>query len=827
MFRYEIQRLPGAPKENGCKESGLSLVSVLNNMNLHNNVIVKLNGKIIPDEFDIDYKLKDGDFLSVFDQPLGGGLIKTLLNPIEHLNPIKFTKNVLSGLLGQKNASSPSISTGESPNNDLTGQSNRARLYKGKPNIYGQCRVFPDLIQEALFEFTDNNKYITEWFEVGVGRYTISSVRYSESNLGSLAGASYQIFNPGVPIGNIDVGYQFDDVDNEGVPGLNESDDFPAQTATTTSPTSVSVVSNQIKATVPSEADNFSYFEALSLPHPVTFVINATWSQGGQNVTRDVNGSGNIIAVENYIGDDTLSYTTFYIGDLSGEITGIPADAVINQTLFTINDQAALVIGPSISPVESEQVWVHVLVQLGPLAGTTKYRIKFWKLDDDNNQVPGTQEQYDYFFDNNTKQTTKYFRNTYKYTPTGGFGRYAVTIERTDNANDQNVVTLMAIHAVNIREGVIYPDDTIARVTIKGANDSNSNREQKYNMLAQRHTITYDRSSGQVDYTLRPSRSFADAVLHEWIVIGKQDVNSLDVAALYAIADSITDPQLAYFDYTFSDEKLSLRERLATICDVARVDGNNIGDVLTFWRDEKVDYPDAVFSRSNMFWEDYKINWSMSLPGGYDGVTLDYVDPSTNKKFYIYLQVDESGITEAQDATINALQITLDGCRNYAQALDRALLEARKLLYSRVTMTVKVLESTQVVRGSVVQCPDMYDNAQQTGYLKGRNGDVFLTSERIDFSAGEMWVVMTDSTGDYRGRWRALPVDGNAKAFTAAADQFDINIYDRKNVQSPSRYFIATDSELNSTVWRVESTRPNGDETQTLSLTEYSEAIYP
>ncbi|STT63222.1 Uncharacterised protein [Klebsiella pneumoniae] len=173
------------------------------------------------------------------------------------------------------------MATGESPNNDLTGQTNRARLYKGRPNIYGQCRVFPDLIQEALFEFVDNNKQLTEWFEVGYGRYTISSIRYSESNLGSLAGASSAIYNPGDVIGTIEVGYQFDDVDNETVPGLNESEDFPAQTATTTAPTSVAIESNQLKAVVLSNDDNFSYFAALAVPHPVSFVINATWNDGG------------------------------------------------------------------------------------------------------------------------------------------------------------------------------------------------------------------------------------------------------------------------------------------------------------------------------------------------------------------------------------------------------------------------------------------------------------------------------------------------------------------------------------------------------------------
>ncbi|MFV0610990.1 phage tail protein, partial [Klebsiella aerogenes] len=248
MVRYELQRLPGAPKQYGTTATGTELIALLDSLRLHNNVKVRLNGRELNDDFDLSFKLRAGYVVAVFDQPESGGLLKTLLNPVEHLNPIRFTKKVMSGLTGQQTASSPSISTGESPNNDATGQTNRARLYKGRPNIYGQCRVYPDLIQQALFEYIDNNKYITEWFEVGYGKYTISSVRYSESNLGSLAGASYQIFDPGATIGTIDVGYQFDDVDNEEVPGLNESEDFPAQTATTTAPTAMLIESNQLKA---------------------------------------------------------------------------------------------------------------------------------------------------------------------------------------------------------------------------------------------------------------------------------------------------------------------------------------------------------------------------------------------------------------------------------------------------------------------------------------------------------------------------------------------------------------------------------------------------
>ncbi|HBU7418066.1 TPA: MoaD/ThiS family protein, partial [Klebsiella pneumoniae] len=371
MVRYELQRLPGAPLQRGTVDAGTTLVSLLDSLQLHRDVIVKLNGRALPDDYDISRPLRSGDVVAVFDQPEGGvgKLITMILRPV--------TK-ILSGALkvfglSNKPSASVSVATGESPNNDLTGQTNRARLYKGRPNIYGQCRVFPDLIQEALFEFVDNNKQLTEWFEVGYGRYTISSIRYSESNLGSLAGASSAIFNPGDVIGTIEVGYQFDDVDNETVPGLNESQDFPAQTATTTAPTSVAIESNQLKAVVLSNDDNFSYFAALAVPHPVSFLINATWNDGGTSVTRNVTGAGNIISSESFIGDDTLSYTTFYIGELSGEITSLPGNAVINPTLFTLNDQTPLVIGPSVSPIVSTQVWVHVLVQLGATAGTTQY----------------------------------------------------------------------------------------------------------------------------------------------------------------------------------------------------------------------------------------------------------------------------------------------------------------------------------------------------------------------------------------------------------------------------------------------------------------------
>lgn len=824
MVRYELQRLPGAPKQRGTTEAGTPLIELLESLKLHNDVVVKLNGRELGDDFDITYPLRKNDVVAVFDQPEGGvgKLISTILRPV--------TK-ILSGAmkflgLAQKSAG-VSVATGDSPNNDVTQQTNRARLYKGRPNIYGQVRAYPDLIQESMFEYINNNKMVTEWMEVGYGYYETSSVRYSESSLVSMAGASYRIYPPGEVIGEIAQGYAFDDVDGQEIPGLNENTGEVKQSATTSTLLEGFFSGGQFYARI-GKVNDFDYFYDSPKPLSVTVTVNVTYNTASGPVTKDVNIPARLF--QSTITDDGAAvdpqqFYNFWFDSLSGDdYSSLPADTVVNGTLFTITEYTGTVIGPFFAALESEQLWIHLYANLGKRYDAPA-RVTLWQVDSENNQIPGTEQSVDIPV-HNPGGSQDYIYVTTKITPTAGVGRYAFSLYRTNNSQSDSVLYLSGAHAVSIRQNVVYPDDTIVRVTKQQTETQTVATDPRYNCLAMRKTISWS-ATGGIDYTLRASRSFADAVLHEWVMVGKQDPALLDLPALYAIKESLVDVQLGYFDWTFSDASQPLGDRIQTICNVARVSFDWVGDALTFWRDEKATNPDAVFARSNMFWDEYKLAWQMSLPGGYDGVTLDYVDPSTNKKNYIYLSVGSSGIQEVSDATVNAMQISLSGCRNKTQAVDRAWLEARKILYSRLTMTVKVLESTQVVRGTVVQCPDLYDNKQQNGYITGRIGDVFSTSERIDFSLGDMWVVMTDNLGNYRGRWRAYPVDGKAKAFQAAADAFDLNIYDRVNVQNPSRYFIATDSELNSTIWRVDSAKPNGDDTQTLSLTEYSDSIYP
>ncbi len=843
MPKLEVHWLPGEPPSKSELSSPVTIHQLLSEHNLHGNVLVKVNGREVPESYDIDSELLADDFIQIFDQPRGGGF-KGALNPFKNasklsnilLRPgfaefgasLKFAKKaigtVMGGLIG--GAGVPSTATGDSPNNDLSQQTNRARLYKGRPNIYGQVRAYPDLIQESLLQYIDGVQYATEFMELGYGFYGVTSVRFSESTLASMDGAKYTIYQPGENIPVMEQGYSFDDVSDQEVQGTDKASTDIVQKSISNDMQEATISGGEMKIVI-TEDNDFDYFNDSAKPLGITAIVNVTYNTASGSVTKDVTMSANIFKSDTVdVTDATTGIVTghnmeFYLNNLSGsDINNIPADATVNKTSVTFIRYESIKEGPFFAPFASDQLWINVYASLADEKNADGL-VTYWLVDDENNQIDGTQRTMTFRLEENKEDTSLAYQTL---RITGMNGRFAFTVERTDNAGSSTMYVKSA-NAITVRNNVTYPNDTIIRIDAKQT-DSQSNAERKYNCLATRHVIGYSRATGQVDYTLRESRSFADAVLHEWVSMSKQPVERLDLVSLYSIADSLSDPQLGYFDYTFSDANQSLGERLQIICDAANVSFNWIGDQLVFWRDEKVDYPAAVFSRSNMFWDEFKRSYSLSLKGGYDGVSVTYTDPVTNKSAYIYLSVSDAGIVESSDETSNSNKTTLNGCRNATQARDRAYQEARSMIYSRTTMTVKVLESVPVVRGVVVQCPDMYDNDQQTGYLKGRDGNIFYTSERIKFSSEQMYVVMTDSDGKYRGRWECNAVPGNANAFTASADQFAINIYNGSTIQSPSRYFIASNDEINSTLWRVSSAKPNGDDTQTLTLTEYSPSIY-
>lgn len=484
MALVEISNFPGTPKLRCRVPNGTLFYDWLaaNDCTFHRDLLIVRNGVKLGDDDELSFELSELDYIQIFDQPKG--IVGDILSPI-----FKVVGQVFSFLAPKPAIANTGGNTVDSPNNSLTGQTNTARVYKAKPDIYGQVRSFPDLIQESLFEYISTGvrdggkKYVTEWMCIGIGKYDYESVRYSESSLGSMAGAEYQFIQPGEVIPSINEGYSFDDVDGQEVPGANQGESFPVETATANTVVSGTYAGGQIAMKIVKQAE-FDYFMGLVLPHAVTFTINVTYATASGSVTTDATFSGTLVsAVETNDGAviNPVRWYTFTMGDLDGP-PDIPAGATINTTTFVLNDNEALVVGPFFSPVESTELWIHTQSSLGPKK-QTNWKVVLWKIDDDYNMIPGTQQTL--IFQQTTwhKQDSETFYRTDKIIPTGGFGKYAINLQRTDNSGDASILKLEEIHAVNVRTNVVHPTDTLVRVKVRATENALGSRDRKYNAL--------------------------------------------------------------------------------------------------------------------------------------------------------------------------------------------------------------------------------------------------------------------------------------------------------------------------------------------------------
>lgn len=95
----------------------------------------------------------------------------------------------------------PQMQSPQSPNNELSSRSNRARLGGRVPDIFGTVRAYPDLISETYTYFDENGVEIERSLLcIGRGYYQINNVRDALTDIEDINGSSISIYDPGTSI---------------------------------------------------------------------------------------------------------------------------------------------------------------------------------------------------------------------------------------------------------------------------------------------------------------------------------------------------------------------------------------------------------------------------------------------------------------------------------------------------------------------------------------------------------------------------------------------------------------------------------------------------
>lgn len=718
----------------------------------------------------------------------------------------------------------------DSTNNKLTEQTNIARLYQAKPDIYGCIRSYPDIVNPAVSEYIDNVKYIDHLFCIGVGYYELNRLKYDQTLLKKISGTTYKIYQPGDIIPNIRHQFRSAEVNGQELKPPNLSGEV-LHTEEYFNLSSC-VINNGIATFTLKEGDISEYFGDLNKPLKVNFTINANVRYPSNEIKiHKVLYTAVITStrIENNLFIITCNSTAMIrIEGFRRTIKGQKFEVSPVASYLKLEHIGGVYTDAFTLPEEGEEIWADLVFQRG-LQGTVHLDFIWWAIDDFGNEIAGTRETMPWGCSMKTYEPQN---KTIKIKPMRGKGKYALMIVRVSDGNwdlsDQVKVENVSIIDYEYEHKV---KDTLIYVRTRATSQATSLKELKFNVEATRKTITYNYETKEINYNLTPSRSFADAVLHQFVSVFGRDPQQLDLDSLYQIDRRIKNcnERLGYFDYSFDDIDVSLGQRIETICNAARVYVYRDGQKWRFARNEEKTRPVALFNSLNAVnsSDGGTVQKKSNLPSTYDGVQVEYVDSSkdrargTDKKAYINLRILNNQIVKGFARRPN--KIELAGCRNYEQAMDRAQLEIRRLIYERTFIEDEVLNDANFVeKGDLVLRSDTYDESIVSGEITRIEENKFYVDQELSLDSNKLYrVAITDKAG-YPSNWINI-ISHDQHSFTA--DYTSAYVANNKDIQMGSLFiitetineepteFILTKKQFNNGAYKV-------------NLTNYDSRIY-
>lgn len=783
----------------------------------------------LPDDVDFDlylnshlvtceknYKLEDGDVIYAFHRPEGAdpvtvGIIVAVV--VSLVTVALLPRPEKPNLQGVGRTSS---------NNQITGQSNIARTGEGIPDIKGEIKSFPDTIQAPWYLFQGNGQRLFQTFCIGVGDYDVSREMVGESLFSGIDSADvFKIENGVIPASDTSRhSFVVQGTSNTEVLAPDEinatSFFFEAIAAT-----------NQVKIGAFVGADIFTgntlFGDILQLAQ-----TNALTLDSSPDIiqTGDYEFSGFTVAIEPVNpGGTTNVVHTFQVTNRTVMDEYVPlstndysqlrrSDQDVNgwsqfyqcrpSSLLTVNIQFPQGIRNSDGIIET----INYEIEYDD--GTTPSSL----VTGSARGIPGgssvsvtTQVSAAPSFTEITRFRVRRIEDRIENGADAMFIESAFSQEDgSGTVGNGNITGISTEYRVDRLTNVVSSSDAVSAIVARHQNSYNS------------ATDTITAPSGL-------NRSFADAILSDFIsLFGETRTRQiLDVSSLYAVSDSLND-NLKEFSYSFDDINISLGQRIHTACNVARVGAFRDGQTWRFFREE-IKPVTAVFDRRTIAGNSESMQTvDFQKPNGNDSIRLGYINPSDNKERHIERRILNGAIVSGVGS--RPLEIDLAGCRNEEQAINRAEIEIRRLVYQRRRVSERVLDDGLIVDiGDRVRWACIYDNATTDGEVLEISGDQLRISEQPVFEDGQSYFGhITDDSGSVHGPYQIIQgsngdfwVDGFDTSFAYIA---------QGRIQLGSRVIIGTTSDLNYYDFILTAKTPADDGTVQIELIEYDERMF-
>lgn len=800
-----------------CDES----VAYINNVKLN---MPKFEGDDVVDRGDEDEltrPLTDDDVLVIVNEPKGVFVATFLIAAAVAAAVAYFMVPDVPG--SESKASS---------NNDLYGQRNAARVYQAIPDIYGNIVSYPDLITaEASKYFSGNQPNIRQIMCVGVGYYDIpvSEMKLGGTPITQVPGVTVDIYEPDqegiTTIPNYEHHTSVSEVNGQELVGLGSATvQINGAEVNYDSATDVATITDTIAA----------YTEQLASGDSVTLVIDNLDNLNASHTLSSVTSTQ--ITIENA--------STFSSKWAARDPSNYPFN-VTNGSVQRFNTPS--VIGPYDTVAKGDALVLDIKYTRGLVGKSVQVRVQWHQIDAPGGNTTGVSGTRTFTHTPVVGPKTYDAQDRTMFLDISGVGGdknyYRVSVSRLNETSDDTEKPDLAKWA-RLASVVREPEKKLANVTIvdlnvPGTQAALSPRDNNLNMSVTRKTVTYDSVTGEVVETLAPSKKFADAVLHEHYKTFDRPLDEIDLDELYEIQESIdaVNPSLGEFSFTFDDIDVSLGERIEAMCAVARVRTYRDGTVWRFTRDEVKDIDSGLITRKDIAAErEYSRTWKPRLPSEHDSVQVEFVDPDTNKKAYVYRSFKNESI--AITAGANPLEIKLAGCRNREQAENRANLEIRRLIYDGWILTDTLLiQGNMYDLGQVVRYSDVYNDTVADGEILYFDGvDTVTVSEKVLLDNTGLMMF----TGEFGEVYGPFPVNrvtnGNQLVETDTfkflpTPDFDsvksnIILNDGIRKQLGSRFVLAIEASKEVERFVVSGKEPRSDGTVQLTFTEYDERLY-